>query len=290
MTLPTRPRPHPLLPLALLAWPLSAHASDMTALVFFFTFPVCLVLVGVALLMGLLLRPGHAPLLSLPIGLLAAIHLFLLPDMVHAHERRLWALQAALSAGSLLSVLILQRRAAKLTAPALAALIGGALLPAPATAAEPTVADLAWIAGCWAAEGGEPGSGEQWTAPAGGSMLGTARTVKGGQTVGFEFLRLAAGEGGRLTLFAQPSGQAPAAFPLLELGVQHVVFEDLAHDFPQRVRYERVGADRLLARIEGASAGAAGGAVRGLDFPMVRVGCPSGRGGRLRAAGRAPRR
>ena len=269
MTLPNRPRPHPLLPLVLLAWPLSAHASDMTALVFVFTFPVCLVLVGIALLMGLLLRPGHAPLLSLPIGLLAAIHLFLLPDMIHAHERRLWALQAALSAGSLLSVFLLKRRAAKLTAPALAALIGGALLSTPATAAEPTVADLAWIAGCWGAEGGEPGSGEQWTAPAGGSMLGTARTVKGGQTVGFEFLRLAAGEGGRLTLFAQPSGQAPAAFPLRELGVQQVIFEGLAHDFPQRVTYRLEGPTRLVASVEGALKGE----LRRIDFAMLRVSC-----------------
>ena len=114
ITIPNRPRPHLLLPLALLAWPLPAHASDMTVLVFFFTLPACIVLVGMALLMGFLLRPGHAPLLSLPIGLLGAIHLFLLPAMVHADERRLWALQAALSAGSLLSVYILKRRATKI--------------------------------------------------------------------------------------------------------------------------------------------------------------------------------
>lgn len=111
MPLPGRRVTAGLLALGTAAWSPAAHASDMTALVFFFTIPACVGLVGVALLMGALLRPAHGALLGLPIGLLAAIHLLLLPEMIHAGERRLWATQAALSSLSLLSVAILRRRA-----------------------------------------------------------------------------------------------------------------------------------------------------------------------------------
>ncbi|MCB1009826.1 MAG: hypothetical protein KDB94_13155, partial [Acidobacteria bacterium] len=41
---------------------------------------------------------------------------------------------------------------------------------------------LAWLAGCWAPDGGESGSVEQWTAPAGGTMLGLSRTIRNGTT------------------------------------------------------------------------------------------------------------
>jgi hypothetical protein len=45
-----------------------------------------------------------------------------------------------------------------------------------------TVDKLAWLAGCWNVDGAEPGSGEQWSTAAGGTILGTSRTVKGGKT------------------------------------------------------------------------------------------------------------
>ena len=49
-----------------------------------------------------------------------------------------------------------------------------------------------------------------------------------------------------------------------------VIFENPAHDFPQRIIYRRRGADSLLARVEGMR----GGRLRGLDFPYRRVPCP----------------
>jgi hypothetical protein len=47
-----------------------------------------------------------------------------------------------------------------------------------------------------------------------------------------------------------------------------VVFENGAHDFPQRIRYRR-GGDMLFARIEGTR----DGKVRGVDYPYARVAC-----------------
>jgi hypothetical protein len=133
---------------------------------------------------------------------------------------------------------------------------------------EAQLAQLGWLHGCWAAEGGEPGSLEQWMAPAGGTMLGMSRTVKGGKTVEHEFLQLRAVDG-KLAYVAHPSGQAPAAFPLRSLAADEAVFENPAHDFPQRIIYRRLGQDGLRARIEGTR----NGAPRGRDFPMKRVAC-----------------
>ncbi|HEY1130357.1 MAG TPA: DUF6265 family protein [Roseateles sp.] len=129
---------------------------------------------------------------------------------------------------------------------------------------------VAWLAGCWSAQGREPGSVEQWMAPAGGMMLGMARTLKHGRVVEFEFLQIRADAEGRLSFVAQPQGRPPTALPLLRHSEAEAVFENLAHDFPQRVRYRREAADRLVARIEGSRHGME----RGLDFPMQRSACP----------------
>ncbi len=128
-----------------------------------------------------------------------------------------------------------------------------------------TLAKLAGLQGCWAAGGAERGSGEQWMGPAGGTMLGMSRTVRQGRTVEYEFIRIAQGADGKLAFIAQPSGQPQASFPLLREDGDSVVFENLAHDFPQRIIYRRVGAAGLLARIEGKG--------KGIDFPMSRTPC-----------------
>jgi hypothetical protein len=102
-------------------------------------------------------------------------------------------------------------------------------------------------------------------APAGGTMMGMSRTIKGGRTVEYEFLQIRAQNDGKLAYMAMPSGQAAAAFPLLRHGENELVFENLAHDFPQRILYRRTGASTLTARIEGGD--------KGHDFPMNRVSC-----------------
>jgi hypothetical protein len=135
----------------------------------------------------------------------------------------------------------------------------------PASAAGDTLEKLGWLQGCWAAAGGEPGSAEHWMAPAGGTMLGMSRTVRKGRTVAYEFIRIEQGADGRLVFIAQPSGQPQASFPLVREDGDAFVFENPAHDFPQRVIYRRVGEASLHARIEGKG--------KGIDFPMARTAC-----------------
>ena len=131
-------------------------------------------------------------------------------------------------------------------------------------------ADLSKLAGCWKSESGEPGSVEQWLPLAGGSLLGVSRTVKQGKTVAHEFMDIRALPDGTLAFHAQPSGQRPETFPLLRLTDTEVVFENLQHDFPQRIVYAvEGGGTRLNARIEGLRSGN----LRVVHFPMRRVSC-----------------
>ena len=144
--------------------------------------------------------------------------------------------------------------------------------PAAARADADPASALGWLAGCWASEGGEPGSGEQWMRPAGGSLLGVSRTIKGGKTVAHEFMQIREITPGRLVFIANPSGQAQATFPVLRLAAKEVVFENTSHDFPQRVIYRLDETGVLRARIEGLL----DGKPRTEDFPMRRVLCDDG--------------
>ena len=103
-------------------------------------------------------------------------------------------------------------------------------------------------------------------------MLGASRTVRDGRTVAHEFVRIGPAGDGVLTYHAHPSGQAPAAFRLARLEPRLAVFENAAHDFPQRIGYRRLADDTLLAWIEGEQRGTP----RRLEFPMRRTPCPGG--------------
>jgi hypothetical protein len=147
--------------------------------------------------------------------------------------------------------------------------LAGLMLLTPFLLARADVADLQWLAGCWSQDGQAAGSVEQWMAPAGGTMLGMNRTVSGGKTVAFEYLRIVEEEGGWIVLIASPSGQETARFNMVSMSENDVVFENKEHDFPQRIIYRLVASGKLLGRIEGVI----DGAERSADFPMTRADC-----------------
>ena len=136
----------------------------------------------------------------------------------------------------------------------LTVLILAAALQAPAQA--PIQADvrpdLGWMAGYWlSCENGRETS-EIWTDPRLGVMAGVSMTLRDGR-VGVELSRIApTGQAADapLAYFAQPEGEPATVFPVTASGRNAVTFEQAAHDFPQRIVYEREG-DALSARIEG---------------------------------------
>jgi len=128
---------------------------------------------------------------------------------------------------------------------------------------------VAWLQGCWQASSPQRIIEEQWTAPRGRSMLGVSRTLRGDSLVGYELV-VVRERAGVLTYHAHPSGQASAVFTAQTVSDSMVVFENAAHDFPQRVGYRRVGNDSLLAWIEGSVQGTA----RRVEFSYARARCP----------------
>jgi hypothetical protein len=81
-------------------------------------------------------------------------------------------------------------------------------------------------------------------------MLGVGRTTRGTALVDYEMV-LIRERGEQLAYEAHPANQEPAVFMSTSIGEQSIVFENLKHDFPQRVGYERASVDRLEAWIEG---------------------------------------
>ncbi len=137
--------------------------------------------------------------------------------------------------------------------------------------AKPKTNDLGWLAGCWevSVRNGATVVSEQWMKPAGGTMIGMGRTLSGGKTTGWEFIRIVA-EGDGLNYIAKPSANKDeTVFKLAKSSADEFVFENPAHDFPQKITYRKAGPDALFTRVEGTR----NGRRSGTDVQMKRVKC-----------------
>ena len=143
-----------------------------------------------------------------------------------------------------------------------------AMLAPSAGAQTASIKDVAWLQGCWELRDGDRVVEERWMLPRAGSMLGVGRTTRGEKLIEHEFVVLTERDG-RLAYEAHPSGQATATFMSKPITGREVVFEDPAHDFPQRVGYKSTGPGQLLAWVEGTS----GGKTRRIEFPYRAVNC-----------------
>ncbi len=124
----------------------------------------------------------------------------------------------------------------------------GHAAPSPAPASGP-LAKLAWLGGTWVKTTGVLTSEETWSRPNRDTMFGSNRTFRGDKLVGFEFLLVRATDKG-IVYQAWPGGKGPTTFTLKHMSDVSVTFENLAHDFPQRVIYNLRDGE-LHARIEG---------------------------------------
>lgn len=119
----------------------------------------------------------------------------------------------------------------------------------PAEKAE-VVADnpLGWLSGCWITEDGT--FREVWAVDGDKHLFGhnTVRTEADPETiVFFEQMRLQDSEG-TWTFSAYPNGVGPSDFPRTASGPALAEFTNAAHDFPQRITYQREG-ETLKAEI-----------------------------------------
>lgn len=134
---------------------------------------------------------------------------------------------------------------------------------------KPDVNALSWMSGCWELKKPTSTTVESWGRSTENLLIGTSQTIKGTKSVAFEFLRIMATDKG-LTYFAQPSNaKEPTAFASTKVTGNEVIFENLQHDFPQRIIYKSDGPDKLNARIEGPM----NGSLKGIDFAFTRGKC-----------------
>jgi hypothetical protein len=124
-----------------------------------------------------------------------------------------------------------------------------ALMAAAALDGAAEVAKLEWMAGAWISEKNGVVVRETWLSPRDGAMAGAAQTNRPGRKPSIEFTRITAEPCG-VTFTAIVGSQPPTPFVMKPGAEGEAVFENLAHDFPQRVIYRRCGAD-LCARVEG---------------------------------------
>ncbi|GAB5409903.1 MAG: hypothetical protein BalsKO_22680 [Balneolaceae bacterium] len=111
-----------------------------------------------------------------------------------------------------------------------------------------SLSDLSWMAGYWTSSEKGTTMEELWTIESGGLMLGLHRDVFSNGRSSFEFLNISKIEN-KITYIAQPRGGTGTHFHLIEVSDSRAVFENLEHDFPQRIIYSREG-NKLIARIE----------------------------------------
>lgn len=146
------------------------------------------------------------------------------------------------------------------------ALIG---LSSPAAHAAVDWRPLAFLEGTWVGTQGRTHMEETWSAADGGGMVGMHRDWREGRMVGFEFFRIVPADSAGLVYLTSPGGAPPTPFRAVVLEEGRAVFENPAHDFPQRILYWAAGRDTLHARIEGPREGR----LRAMEWTWTRKAC-----------------
>lgn len=122
-------------------------------------------------------------------------------------------------------------------------------------------ASTPWMEGCWAAGRTQ----ESWTRLRDGTLLGAGTVVRDGRRDVTERLRLEARRD-RITYIADPIGQRLTRFSAVAADADSLLVANPAHDFPQTIRYHRVGEDTLLVALTGVE----NGTPRSMGMTFVR--------------------
>lgn len=131
------------------------------------------------------------------------------------------------------------------------------LVPFTTALGQHTLAEARWLEGCWERAMRNGRMVERWLPAANGVMLGTSQIVTDSSLRESEQLRLVQAEGG-IAYDAHPATQSRTLFPASLVSAGALVFENPAHDYPQRITYARRGADSVIVTIEGDRAGRRG--------------------------------
>ncbi|MDV6170381.1 DUF6265 family protein [Flavobacterium sp. DG1-102-2] len=110
-----------------------------------------------------------------------------------------------------------------------------------------------WFIGNWQNTTDEPNFGETWKQANDSVLKSKAYFVKNGQISYYEFVTLVESAGKLnyiVTVPNQNEGEA-VSFEMTSANENQLVFENPKHDFPNKIIYNKVGNDSLVAEISG---------------------------------------
>jgi len=111
-------------------------------------------------------------------------------------------------------------------------------LALPASAQE---APFGWLVGDWKTDAVDGKvTAEHWGPMQAGKMTGSSVTTSDGKT-GESEAEWISFDGAAAVFTASPDGAPPVDFREVSRGPTEIVFENAAHDYPQRIRYWREG-------------------------------------------------
>lgn len=113
---------------------------------------------------------------------------------------------------------------------------------------------LSWMIGSWEGKNSRGIMYENWTRLSDDVMQGRSFTIVEGDTAFSETMRIQQFETDVYYIVKVSHNEYLISFKLIEKGAKDVTFENLEHDFPNRIFYSLKG-DDLYARIEGKGKG-----------------------------------
>lgn len=136
-------------------------------------------------------------------------------------------------------------------------------------AVDAQLAKAEWMLGSWQQQSARGTMVEVWKRSSDSSFVGRSYMLKGKDTIELEAMRLVQ-RGNMLCFIATDTNQndgLPVTFTSITIDDDQVIFENEAHDFPQKISYKRAGTDSLKAQISGTI----DGQTKARDFPMRRI-------------------
>jgi hypothetical protein len=126
---------------------------------------------------------------------------------------------------------------------------------------------LSWIVDRWVSSNGESTSYEHWEKVSETMFTGSSETVKNGDTLFSEKLKIEFTDGNIYYVADVKHNPEPVKFKLISFSESEAVFENPEHDFPQKITYKHVEGN-LHASIEGPGKN---NTWKKIDFHMNRI-------------------
>lgn len=117
----------------------------------------------------------------------------------------------------------------------------------------PNLEKAGWMIGTWENVSPEGSLTETWKKANDSVYNGRTCFTAGNDTLFTETIRLEEADGSfaYVTAVSNQNGGNPVRFDMTSITDDQIIFENPAHDFPQKITYNRINNDSLVAQISG---------------------------------------